>query len=357
MLATSETAAPAELRPDGLFSSQVHLYKQSGIPQREVCQCKDPSCPHVHYLNEDGTAGPWEIPTPTALETSFRHGGWSANRARVHAALREAKVSEKRIQRFSSCGASCSVEYHPASQRYRTRGYFCGDRFCVPCSRARAGRSRSAILSLCDGLRMRLVTFTRKSKQESLTDAIDHLLESFKKVRRARAWKDFVDGGVAVLEIKRGRGSAEWHVHLHCLTHGRLIPWKPLSDAWYLATGDSFVVDIREVKEKERGVGYVCKYLGKGFDASVFHDADDLRECITALGGRRMLIPFGDWYGRVGDVEIEREDGWKLVGSLHGIVSAADGGEEWARGILMNLRSPAGSAPTLPRPIPPPGEN
>lgn len=304
-------------------------------------------------MEEDGRAGPWEIPAPTAVETAFRHGGWSANRKRVREALREAQVSEKRIQRFEACGASCSVEFNPAQQRYRTRGYYCGDRFCVPCARARGGRARPVILSLCEGHRIRLVTFTRKSRVETLRDAIDHLLASFKKVRRADAWKRYVDGGVAVLEIKRGSGSGEWHVHLHCLTHGRRIPWKPLSDAWYLATGDSFVVDIREVKNAEHGVGYVCKYLGKGFDSTVFHDPDDLRECILALGGRRLLIPFGDWFGRIGDVEIERDGEWKLVGSLGGIAAAAERGEEWARGVMICLRA-AGGVREDPRPVPPP---
>lgn len=189
-----------------------------------------------------------------------------------------------------------------------------------------------------------MVTFTRKSRLESLTDALDHLYASFKKVRRADAWKNYVAAGAAVCEIKRGSGSGEWHVHLHCLVIGKgPIPWKPLSDAWYLATGDSFVVDLREVAG-ERGVGYVTKYLGKGFDQSVIASPDDLRECIIALGGRRMLNAFGAWYGAVGDVELQQEGEWKLVGSLHGIVAAAERGEEWAKGVMMNLRREAAPA-------------
>lgn len=252
--------------------------------------------------------------------------------------MKGANVSEKRQHRFEACGASCYVEWNRETQTYRTRSYCCGDRFCVPCMRTRARRARTTLLSLVGDKRCRLVTFTRKSKQESVTDALNHLLDSFKKVRRNNAWKNYVDGGVAVVEIKRGSGSGEWHVHLHCLVVGRMIPWKPLSDAWYLATGDSFVVDLREVKGLERGVGYVCKYLGKGFDQSVFHSHDDLVECLGALTGRRMLIAFGDWYGAVSDASVEEEREWKLVGSLHGIIAAAYRDEPWAKGVLVNLR-------------------
>ena len=321
----------------GSPSSQVHRNKQSHIDGETVCQCRKPHCPHVHYQDQNGTAGPWEAPAATDLETAFRHSGWATDRERVLTALRAANVPEKRIQRFRECGAGCVIERCEESGAYRAVAFYCGDRCCIPCARARAARGRNAITALLRGKRARLVTFTRRSGVESLTDALDHLLASFAAVRRTKIWRDSVDGGAGVIEIKRGRFSGGWHVHLHCVVTGTWIDHSALSLAWHRATGDSPVVDIREIKDGEKGVGYVCKYLGKGFDHSVFASPDDLVECITALRGRRLLVAFGDWYGRVGDVDDRADGSWKLVGSLHMVRACAERGELWAQGVFIAL--------------------
>ena len=152
-------------------------------------------------------------------------------------------------------------------------------------------------------------------------------------------WGQCVKGGVGVVEIKRGRGSGHWHAHLHLLVHGYYIDQRALSRAWHKATGDSPIVDVRAVSDERKGAAYVCKYLGKGFDSSVLASADDLRECVVALSGRRLLIPFGDWYGAFGAARREPEPEWRVVGGLHDLLSAAGRGEAWAVGVLRSLRA------------------
>lgn len=215
------------------------------------------------------------------------------------------------------------------------RGFYCGDRFCKPCSRARAARGRRAIALLAGRESLRFITLTIATGSRNCTDALNHLLKSFRALRRSDIWTQNVKGGVAVVEAKIGDGSGEWHVHLHCLCTGSYVAQRALSQAWHAATGDSFIVDVRAVKDQEVGLNYVCKYLGKGFDQSVLASPDHLRECINALSGRRLLTAFGDWYGRLTDVEADEVGEWRVVGSLDGIVRQALRGDEWARGVLL----------------------
>ena len=320
-------------------SSSLDRYKQShthgGLPCRE----------HHHvnlFLAEQRAAAERPkhyIPRPKNIETVFRHSGWQGDRRRAGEALSVAGVPAARRQRFDACGASCCVEWHPEERRYRTVGFYCGDRLCKPCGRARAARGRRAITTLVGTDPARLITLSRRSKEESLTDALNHLYRSFQRLRRSRVWSESVTGGVAVCEIKRGRNSGQWHVHLHCLCVGSYVSQRELSDAWLRATGDSFVVDVRAIREQEKGISYVCKYLGKGFDSSLYASVDDLAECCSALHGRRLLVAFGDWYGRVGDVDGDDRGGWQLVGGLAQLFADAAAGDPHAGRVIFSLHN------------------
>lgn len=243
-----------------------------------------------------------------------------------------------RRERFAACGASCCVEWHPEERRYRTVGFYCGDRLCKPCGRARAARGRRAIAALVGTDPARLITITQQAKDEDLADALNRLYESFKRLRRSRIWLDAVVGGVAVCEIKRGARSGWWHVHLHCLAVGSYLGQRELSEAWRQASGGSFIVDVRAIRDPEKGIGYVCKYLSKGFDSSCYSSHSDLCELVVALRGRRLLIAFGSWYGRVGSVETDDAGGWELVGGLGFLLSAAARGDEHAGRVIFALQ-------------------
>lgn len=168
--------------------------------------------------------------------------------------------------------------------------------------------------------------------------ALEDLLRWFKLVRKEECWKNAVKGGVGVVEIKRGKGSDLWHPHIHCLVHGHWLDAPKLVAAWRRITGGSTGVKVEAVRDAHDAGRYVAKYLGKGFDRSVITDHFDLVECVRGLGGRRLLVTFGDWYNAVDDGDRPPEPGWRLVGGLHGILAAAERGEPWARGVLLSLR-------------------
>lgn len=137
-----------------------------------------------------------------------------------------------------------------------------------------------------------------------------------------------------------------WHVHLHVLIVGRFWAQREISSEWLAVTGDSSVVDIRALP-RERAVNYAAKYVGKGIDSGVEQKPEAFVEAIKALKGRRMLIVFGEWMGKLseeidddsGDFAIPAERGhWRALMSVEKCVSLARQGDEAAVAILNILK-------------------
>lgn len=65
------------------------------------------------------------------------------------------------------------------------------------------------------------------------------------------------------------------HVHL-VIDSPDFIPWRELSTIWKTITGDSFIVDIKEVKkDRQRLAGYLAKYLSKASAYTGFISSED----------------------------------------------------------------------------------
>jgi hypothetical protein len=187
------------------------------------------------------------------------------------------------------------------------------------------------------GQTLRFITLTLMRSDESLQSILNHLLKSFYRLRRQEFWKSAVRAGTAVVEITRGARGDHWHVHLHVLAVGTWLDQKTLSAGWESASNGSKIVDIRLIKDHEVGVAYVAKYATKGWSDSVLADPDALIECIVALRGRRLLIHFGEWYGRESPLCQVEVGEWKHVGWLRRIVADAVDREPHAVGVLAAI--------------------
>lgn len=281
----------------------------------------------------------WARPPATSVEQRFRHAGWLIERLRVRTALLTANVPASRYDRFCDCGSDCVVEYSPSQKRHRTRANYCGDRWCLPCARARAVKVRAKLDKLLDGQRPLLITLTVRNKPGALTDRLDHLLSSFRRLRQQKIWKSAVDAGAAFVEIKKGAGSGEWHPHLHVIATGRFIDAKRLSEAWERATGDSYRISIERARDPEAGGTYAAKYATKGWTSEVTRDLDSCVECILALRGRRLCITFGAWVGANVEDESEVATDWRRVGRLDHVYERFLAGEAWAAGVMLSLNN------------------
>lgn len=323
----------------GLFgqSVRVHSYKQVHIGEKKG----DAFAPltwrqskEFDRLERLYAGAVWPA---TPLEMRWRHSGWLPDRQRVFRALEATAVPKPRLERFACCGSGARVEIDRATGDARVRSSNCGDRFCIPCMCARCAAVRRRLDELAGGRSMQFWTFTIQNRDRDLVQTLNHLLTSFAKMRRADAFADNVTGGVGAIETKRGSGSGGWHTHIHCLVETAFADWSAVRASWKKATGDSDGFDAEEPKQLDRVGCYVTKYVSKGFDKTVLRRHDDLCECVVGLKGRRLLIPFGSWYGRTKDDQDRPEREWESVGSLEHVVREARAGSGVHRGHVTSL--------------------
>lgn len=265
---------------------------------------------------------------------TFRHSGWAADRVRVARALLDADVPQHRLDAFAYCGQFASVvKSNDEPPRYRVVGSCCHDRFCVPCARERARRISSNVIAALGGRVARFLTLTIASADLSLTESVDKLIDSFRRLRQRPLWRERVDGGAAFLEVTRNQETGRWHPHYHCLIEGRYLPQARIAAEWLEITGDSYIVDIRLVRNEATAARYVAKYVAKPTDVLAANDPDGLVLAIRALAGRRMCQTFGTWRGYKLCVTAELVD-WTTLGPLDEWLQRARDGDAEAAAIL-----------------------
>lgn len=161
-------------------------------------------------------------------------------------------------------------------------------------------------------LRPYLVTFTVKDGPD-LLERFNHLKRCYQIMnenrkaanhgRRPPVEMNKAAGGVYTYEIKRGKNSGEWHVHIHSvwLCEERPLAMR-LSEDWREVTGDSFIVDVTPFDdEKDFALGFleVFAYTLKFSTMTI----EDQVYAASLFRGKRLLNSFGVFRG----VEIPEE--------------------------------------------------
>jgi len=299
------------------------------------------------------------------LPEPFKHSGWKRYRRRIWEALNAAEASPSRLKAFSRCGAQVWVLSHKVdTDRFKIVLGTCHDRFCQPCARMRAANIRMNLDGALTNETLRFVTLTLAHADVPLAQQTARLYRAFKDLRATSWWKDRVDGGAAFLEVTRNAESGRWHPHFHILVAGRYLPQHQLSQLWLDATGDSCVVDVRAVRDREEIARYVTKYVTKPFSSNVFKDLATLTELVQALQGRRMLVTFGSWR-KWHLTASPSADEWALYAHESVLWRRMNEGDAFARvvgdAVLEFLYAEGDNDVVLPRPIielrrPPPTE-
>jgi hypothetical protein len=183
----------------------------------------------------------------------------------------------------------------------------------------------------------------RKSNRP-LDQVIDRLYRSFNNLRRRPQWEAHIAGGAAMLEVKRTphTPTTPWHVHLHCVVSLRSFwPQKAISELWHDVTGDSYIVDIRAIRNPTDLGRYVAKYAAKGSGADIAADPADFATFIMATKARRLCLTFGNWRGiRLNEplADCEQIDDWQLLCTLNDLLARAALGQPLATMYLTLLR-------------------
>lgn len=221
---------------------------------------------------------------------------------------KEAK-SPAPIKRIEKCGEYLAFRHYFTVDEVRLHAArFCKVHLLCPlCAIRRGSKALSAYLPRYEAVRASrpdlvpfLVTLTVKDGLD-LAERFKHLHDSMRELwkRRGRgrgSAVDDIEAGVWSYEVKKGKGSGEWHPHLHMVALAARSPDQAyLAREWKDITGDSFIVDVRPIDQAapERGFIEVFKYALKFSDMS---EADTLAAWL-ALRGRRLVASVGLFRG------------------------------------------------------------
>lgn len=298
----------------------------------------------------------WQGAPATPEERDRRHGFWADERAAMRAAMEAAGLPAMRLDRFDQCGAACFILVKRHTGDVKRISNKCRDRHCKPCSIERANLYAANVKKRLNEYkgrterRFRFVTLTLRSSDDPLPKQFRRWMECFTKLRRLRLcnlkrrklrnwWATFVVGGCYFLEATLSEDTGRWHVHAHLIIEGNYLPQHELSAVWRLVTGDSDVVDVRQLSGVDDVAAEVSKYTAKGAGAKLAAGGDKLAEWIIGTKSLRLCSTFGTWRGFRLAAPVDEFDPsqWVNVGREDDIRAKAALGDAWARGIVTAL--------------------
>jgi hypothetical protein len=198
-----------------------------------------------------------------------------------------------RTKRLLECRRYAWFVVHKTSRKVKVASNACRLRWCPICSKARyqliREETRSYLLSV---RKPKFLTLTLRHTSAPLSDQIEDLYRHFRLFRQHKGLKSRIRGGCWFFQVKRAKKTGEWHPHLHCVLDADYIPKTDLQDDWRQTTGDSYIVDIRAVKDAEKVSDYVSRYAASPCRMSNFTPCDRY-EVFTVLHGRRLCGVWG----------------------------------------------------------------
>ena len=167
----------------------------------------------------------------------------------------------KNVIRLRTCRKFAHFMRNEETGMLKIRSSRCKLRWCPIC---RDVSRRIVTAAVDDWLKHvkfpKMLTFTLKHSDDELEFQVGRLYECFKKIRQRKYVKDVIDGGVWFFQLKLNLKTDQWHPHLHCLVGGKFISHSKIKDLWQKITGDSFVVDVRPVRDVESVSTEVARY-------------------------------------------------------------------------------------------------
>lgn len=275
--------------------------------------------PAEHLRQEHNSAGIENLPSKLQRYAGARHRSLEmAEYLRTlvfddSSSMREQQHAHRAASKLCSCGEWIALRHYWAVDQVKLiAGDFCQQtKLCPFCAIRRGARNMSAYLKRYEflmgqkpHLKAFLVTLTVKNGSD-LRERMEHLRTCYRRLidGRRQSIRRNGAGGNPFAGIVAGVGSFEvtnngkgWHPHVHTIVLAESPPDQvALSDYWRSTSGDSFIVDVRQVDPFNPASGFceVFKYAMKFQGLAL---ADNWRAHLD-LKGFRMLMAFGDFYG------------------------------------------------------------
>jgi hypothetical protein len=106
-------------------------------------------------------------------------------------------------------------------------------------------------------------------------------------------------GYISSLELGRNNNN----LHIHAVVYGPYIPQSQLVESWKKLSKDSFIVDIRAIRELKAAAWYVLKYIVK---PPAVDSYDALAEYAIMIKGSRRLRAGGIFFDRIHTADLDK---------------------------------------------------
>lgn len=180
-----------------------------------------------------------------------------------------------------------------ATRKVHIAGNACRLRWCPMCAKSKSYRITRAVENWFEHVQeKKFITLTIKHSNNELINQINHLYESFLKLRKHKFWKKHCKGGVWFFQIKFCKESQQWHPHIHIVAESDFMFQAVLSDVWLQITKSSKIVDIRAVYNNKKTAEYVARYSAR--PSALKNLSLELQdELIRSLHGKRLAGAWG----------------------------------------------------------------
>jgi len=220
------------------------------------------------------------------------------------------------LKKWNSCRASSWFARHRSTGEVKVFSSACRLRWCSLCTDARRGFVTHQVSEwILTAKFPKFLTVTLKHSDAPLAHQIQSLYDYFRKFRKAKFVKDGAYGGIWFFQIKRSSRTGQWHPHIHCVIEGKYLAQGKLSRLWEKITFGSKIVDIRPVRDLEKGAAEVARYASTPADLKTIKP-DDYVELFQSLHKRKSC---GTW-GTAKNVSLRQPkaddvDQWENIGS------------------------------------------
>jgi len=201
----------------------------------------------------------------------------------------------KRASKLTWCCRFPSLRVRPSGDAYFSAGR-CRDRLCPTCGASRSREVAERVNHLINKApQLRFLTLTLRSTTNPLSEQLDLLTSSFRRLRQTATWRAYCNASIATIQITLNPRTNQWHPHLHVLIEGIYMPRDEIVVAWKKATGGSTVVDIRPVHDRATTSTYIARYVSNPNELADW-PPPAIREYSDAIHGRRTVITTGSWH-------------------------------------------------------------
>gem|GEM_PF-5883342 len=168
----------------------------------------------------------------------------------------------------------------------------CSDKFCDICNERRRKRLMRDYQKEIEKMEHpKFLTLTLKS-QELSRDLLRRIRLAFTRMTHRKKW--LAKGGFYVIELGSLKDNGLWNIHIHAVMDSEYMPQGWISKVWLESTGDSMVVDIRQVRSYRYAIWYLTKYVGKPIEMNREMTEPERNYVNAVLKGSRLIQRFGN---------------------------------------------------------------